>query len=115
MSDLVIGGYVVTRAERARSRSRDERPLSERAGSAREGASWIAAEGITPEDMRTKYEYGRQTGRVQIIKDTCGGRVALRARGVRYGLIALAMRAEKTLDSSPPGQQRGHSGTCSSL
>lgn len=53
-SDLVIGRYEVTRAERARSRSRDERPLSERAGSAREAASRIAAEGITPEDMRTK-------------------------------------------------------------
>ena len=37
-SDLVIGRYERTRDERLRPRARDERPLAERAGSARDAA-----------------------------------------------------------------------------
>lgn len=57
-------------------------------------------------------ENGRQTSRVQSINDTCGDRVDLLAHGIGHGLIALSMGAEKTPDSSLPGKQRGHSGTC---
>lgn len=53
-SDLVIGRYDEARAERARSRSRDERPLAERAGSAREAAARLATVDMSPEDMRAK-------------------------------------------------------------
>ena len=53
-SDLVIGRYERTRDERLRPRARDETPLAERAGSAREASERLAAWDMTPEDMRAK-------------------------------------------------------------